>query len=161
MNRLLTWDASGLHYESGPRHVEIIIRDMSDEIARGPAITSPGTKRKPTENPEDDPALSPSMATRYRRLVARANFLALDRCDILFAVKELCRGMASPKQSSRHALIRLAKFLRLYPRFVVDFWYQRPTEMVHVFVDSDWAGEEPGRKSTSGGAIQLGHHRGG
>ena len=32
------------------------------------------------------------------RAVARANFLALDRLDIQFAVKEICRAMSSPTE---------------------------------------------------------------
>ena len=141
-----------------PRHSEIIVRELASDIAGGPTITSPGVKRKPPENDDDDPALDATFATRYRRLVARANYMALDRCDILFAVKELCRGMASPCHTHWLALLRLARFLRMYPRFVVDYEYQKPTSTLHVFVDSDLAGEHPGRKSTSGGAIQLGHH---
>ena len=98
------------------------------------------------------------MATRYRRLVARANFMALDRCDILFSVKELTRGMTSPGASHWKALVRLGKYLQMYPRLVNHFPYPMPYATVRGFVDSDWAGEQPGRKSTSGGALQMGVH---
>ena len=66
--------------------------------------------------------------------------------------------MANPRDSHWRALVRLGKYLQAHPRFIVDYLYQGPTNNVHIFVDSDWAGEEPGRKSTSGGAIQLGQH---
>ena len=158
LNRILTWSADGLHYECDPRHAEIIVHDLFHDISKGPRITSPGVKNKPPEDLTEDPELQPAEATRYRRLVARANYMALDRCDIQYAVKELSRGMSTPRASHWKALLRLGKFLQQYPRFVNDFHWQQPTTVVHTFVDSDWAGEEPGRKSTSGGAMQLGTH---
>ena len=36
----------------------------------------------------------------YRALVARANYLAQDRSDIQFSVKELARSMSSPTRGS-------------------------------------------------------------
>ena len=35
-------------------------------------------------------------ANKFRRLVARLNYLAQDRTDIAFATKELCRRMSKP-----------------------------------------------------------------
>ena len=47
--------------------------------------------------PEQDKVeLNPRSASLYRGMVARANYLAQDRSDIRFAVKELCRAMSSP-----------------------------------------------------------------
>ena len=34
--------------------------------------------------------------TRFRAIAARLNKLSLDRCDIQFATKEICREMAKP-----------------------------------------------------------------
>ena len=36
-------------------------------------------------------------ATRYRALVARLNYLALDRPDIQFAVKDAAKRMSAPR----------------------------------------------------------------
>ena len=41
-------------------------------------------------------ALNPMGTTRFRALAARANFLAIDRPDILFAAKKSTRKMAEP-----------------------------------------------------------------
>ena len=38
--------------------------------------------------------LADGRETKYRRLVARAHYMAIDRQDIQFAVKELARDMA-------------------------------------------------------------------
>ena len=50
---------------------------------------------------ENDPVLSKSEATRYRGIVARGNYLAQDRTDIAYAIKELSKEMSSPKQESQ------------------------------------------------------------
>ena len=41
--------------------------------------------------------LDKSLVTKFRARAARANYLAADRTDIQYAVKECCRGMASPE----------------------------------------------------------------
>ena len=47
---------------------------------------------------------SPEETTRYRAITARANYLAADRPDLMYAVKELCRGMAKPTKMHWHKL---------------------------------------------------------
>ena len=49
---------------------------------------------------ENDPFASSSEATMYRGIVARGNYLAQDRTDLGYAVKELSKDMSSPKQES-------------------------------------------------------------
>ena len=102
--------------------------------------------------------LEPDQAIRYRRLAARANFIAVDRQDIQLAVKELARGMACPKESNWMALLRLAKYLKKRTRYAIWFKYQPATKNLVASTDADWAGEASTRKPTSGGLIQLGQH---
>ena len=60
---------------------------------------------------ENEEELSPVEATRYRGIAARANYLAADRPDIMYAGKELCRGMAKPTRADWHKLNRLGRYL--------------------------------------------------
>jgi hypothetical protein len=90
--------------------------------------------------------------------VARANFLASDRPDIAFAVKELCRGMSAPSRHDAEALKRLSRYLLGEPRMIVHFGWQDEPEHLDVYTDSDWAGCVKTRKSTSGGALMRGAH---
>ena len=85
-----------LHYEPDPPHAEILIREMG--VASSASVVNPGIKLSSVPE-EDDPLLSPTEATTFRRIVARANFLSQDRMDIQYAVKEAARGMALPRQS--------------------------------------------------------------
>ena len=101
---------------------------------------------------KDDHELSPEVATEFRGLAARANYLSLDRVDIQFATKEICRDMASPKASSLSKMKRLARYLLGAPRQTIMFQpcLEEFPEML-VYSDSDWAGCLRTRKSTSGG----------
>ena len=96
-------------------------------------------------------------ASRYRELVARANFLSMDRPDIAFAVKELCRSMSSPTRRDAEALKRLSRYLHGRPRVILAFPWQ-DAEDITVFTDSDWSGCLSTRRSTSGGALMRGNH---
>ena len=58
-------------------------------------------------------------ATRFRTVAARANYLATDRPDIQYAVKEICRKMAKPVKSTWYKLVRLGRYLKGSPRC---FW---------------------------------------
>ena len=49
---------------------------------------------------EDETLLSNSESTRFRAIVARSNYLAQDRSDIMFSVKELTRHMSNPSADS-------------------------------------------------------------
>lgn len=97
------------------------------------------------------------MATKFRQLIARCNFLCQDRTDIIYATKETARGMSTPKQSHMEKLVRIAKCLRGRPRYVIVF---KPKNVfaINAYGDSDHAGELDSRKSTSGGLVCLGNH---
>ena len=77
--------------------------------------------------------------TRFRALAARANYLAADRIDILYAGKDICRFMAKPTDVAMGALKRLARYLRSRPRMV--FSYERKSaDSIDVYTDTDWVG---------------------
>ena len=80
----------------------------------------------------------------------------MDRADVQYSVKELMRKMAGPTEEDMRALKRVARYLEGASRAVQVFrWQKRPSE-VTIFVDSDFAGCQLTRKSTSGGAVLWG-----
>ena len=131
----------------------MIIETLGMTINTKSNITTPGAK---IEEHDSDIPLDPQKSHLYRSLVARANFVSLDKADIQSATKELSRFMQSPTERSWQALLRLAKFLKMKPRYVQMFELQRPTGYLNIYVDSDWAGEGSTRKSTSWGSSMLG-----
>ena len=65
--------------------------------------------------------LSPVETTRNRALAATANFLAIDRGDIVYCAKELTRHMATPTTADGEKMVRLGRYLKNRP--TVQLWY--------------------------------------
>ena len=151
LNRILEWREDEFRYEADPRHVEIMLRDMGLEECK--AATLPGAQGEALEG-EDQAFLDGDTQRVYRSVVARGNFLAQDRADIRYTVKELCRRMAAPRQFDWRRLKKLCRYLRGRPRVVQRMPIgQGGDDVANVYVDSDWAGCRESRKSTNGGAL--------
>ena len=174
LNRVLRWTDGEFHYEADPRHVEQMLKAMGMEDCK--ACATPGIKARQGEL-MDEAELDAERHRAFRSVVARANFLALDRPDIRYTVKELCRRMSGPRECDWSALKRLCRYLRGKPRViqrvplggevakelevyvkkaVPDEWEEDDRgAKVEVLVDSDWAGCRETRRSTSGGCIMF------
>jgi hypothetical protein len=154
LNRVLRWSDAGIEYEPDPRHAELIVSKL--DLHKAKPVSTPGIK--PNIDAEYEEPMNETDKTQFRALVARANYLAQDRGDIQFAVKELSRRMSSPTSGDWIALKRLGRYLLGCPRMVTYLPYQGKATNVTVAVDSDWAGCARTRRSTSGGLIKLGRH---
>ena len=71
----------------------MIIEDMHLKDAN--AVTTPGEEEKTWEKEENEKEVNKENGNKYRKIAARANYLAADRPDIMYAVKEICRWMAN------------------------------------------------------------------
>ena len=60
-------------------------------------------------------------ASEYRAIVARMNYLAADRPDIAFAVKEAAREISSPTNGGWDRLKRIGRYLSYRPRLVLEY----------------------------------------
>ena len=94
---------------------------------------------------------------RFRGQAARDNYLGPDRPDLIYAAKEVCRGMSCPTDFDQAALKRMARYLRSRPRLVFKFDYQQ-ADHIDTYADTDWAGCPRSRRSTCGGCIMVGSH---
>ena len=102
--------------------------------------------------------LNADEATSYRALAARVNYLALDRVELAFAAKELCREFSAPTKHSWERLKRAVRFLVGRPRVIWQFLWQARPDCLDGYVDTDFAGCQATRRSTSGGAAMYGSH---
>ena len=107
---------------------------------------------------DKDEALSADEVTRYRRIAARANFLAQDMMDIAYATKEATRRMTAPTTDDWNKLVRLGRYFAQYPRVVKRYKCQNESEKVVACTDSHLAQCRRTRRSTSGGCIHRGQH---
>ena len=96
--------------------------------------------------------------TIYRAIVARGNFIGQDRPDIQYTVKELSRTMSKPDRESGARAKRLGRYPVGAPRLVAKCEVQDMPEKIDVWTDTDFAGCQVTRKSTSGGVIMFGKH---
>ena len=153
LNRLIEWTNNGIRYEADQRHAELIVSQMGLE-RESKSVATPSLH---TTSLDESP-LGPEQCTVYRALVARANYLAQDRADIGFSVKELCRHMSQPRQCDWAQMKRLGRYLVDKTRVIVNFAYQTKPEHLSVWTDTDHAGCLKTRKSTNGGIAMWGGH---
>ena len=102
--------------------------------------------------------LTATEATDFRAMAARANYLALDRPDIAYSTKEVCKCFANPNSDAMAALKHLVRYLCGCPTIVWYFNYQPTCNVLVASVDTDFAGCLSTRRSTSGGAAMRGCH---
>ena len=152
LNRLIHFGANETTVEADPRHVQI----LKSELGLGDAktVTTPGVSCSANDSPE----LSAVETSRYRSMVMRCNYLALDRPDICYASKELARNMQKPRQGHFQGLKRLVRYLSGRPRLVWVCNEQMEQDKLRMYTDSDDAGCHSTRKSTSSGALFHGQH---
>ncbi|KAK9130140.1 hypothetical protein Sjap_010627 [Stephania japonica] len=86
---------------------------------------------------------------RYQRLVGKLIYLANTRPDICFAVSLVSRFMSRPKESHMEAVFRILRYLKGSPGKGL-FFKKNQSRSVDVYTDSDYAGSQTDRRSTSG-----------
>ena len=121
-NRIIIWEEEGVGYEVDPRHVEVMLQEFGLE-----GCTPVGKLGTSTEGRTKDNCtlqLGSVDETRYRALVARANYLALDRVDIAFSAKELAKSMPKPSEGDWTRLKRLGRYFAGRPRMQIMFKWQ-------------------------------------
>lgn len=156
LNRVIRVGEKGWEYEPDQRHADLIVRALDLQSAKG--VKTPYEEEKEWRREEEEEELTDQEAREFRRVAARANYLALDRPDIQYAAKEVCRGMARPRKRDRRRLKRLARYLIDHPRAVLEYNWQPELDTLEGFSDADWAGCGRTCRSTSGGAVMLGDH---
>jgi hypothetical protein len=102
--------------------------------------------------------LNSQMASRFRSIAARINYLAADRPDLMYSAKEACRQMANPTEGGWKMLKRIGRYLVGRPRAILKYEWQGRQSECCGFSDSDWAGCRKTAKSTSGGVLVVGTH---
>ena len=79
------------------------MRCKTDDIVEKRKLVKLGMK----EQPLIGQILNPVETTRCRALAATANFLAIDRGDIVYCAKELTRHVATPTTADWEKMVRL------------------------------------------------------
>ena len=144
--------SEAIELSMSPIYVEKIMETLEMQTCK--SVTTPGVDilKKVTNSDQ----VSPEMHKLYRRVVGQLLWLSNLRCDIMYAVKELSKGLTGPTDDHFAKLKHLVKYLSGTKTFVqqlrpnVKLSTQHKGIDINCFVDSDWAGDPDSRKSTSG-----------
>ncbi|GJR09961.1 hypothetical protein Tco_0792613 [Tanacetum coccineum] len=91
----------------------------------------------------------------YRSMIGCLMYLTASRPDIMFVVCLCARFQVTPKVSHLHAVKRIFRYLKHQPN--LGLWYPKDSPFhLEAFSDSDYAGDNHDRRSTSGGCQYLG-----
>ena len=176
LGRIISVSEQGWQVEADPQHLEVAIAQLNLTEAKGvstPVATDHGAKsaaeikriRLELEKPDRSsantvdcscPPLPDDKKKVYQSIAARLNYLALDRPDIGFGVKELMRRMSCPDEGDMQALKRICRYLITMPRLAYLYHWQPLSDNVTISGDANWAGCVRTRKSTLGGVATWG-----
>ena len=156
LNRVIRVTPNGWEYEPDQRHVDMLVDGLGLRDAK--PVMSPGEEEKKHEIEENAEELPAPKHTIFRGHAARLNYLATDRPDIAYSVKEVCRSMAKPTVGAWKQLKRIARYLIRSGRTVLRYPWQGEEIGPETYSDSDWAGCKRTGRSTSGGAVTVGDH---
>ncbi|GJV76764.1 hypothetical protein Tco_1508348, partial [Tanacetum coccineum] len=91
----------------------------------------------------------------YRSMIGSLMYLTTSRPNIMFVVCACSRFQVTPKTSHLHAVKRIFRYLKGKPK--LGLWYPRVSSFdLEAYSDSDYAGANLDRKSTTGGCQFLG-----
>ncbi|GJV09623.1 putative ribonuclease H-like domain-containing protein [Tanacetum coccineum] len=91
----------------------------------------------------------------YRSMIGSLMYVTASRPDIMFAVYACSRFQVTPKNSYLSVVKRIFRYLKGKPK--LGLWYPRESSFdLESYSDSDYAGANLDRKSTTGGCQFLG-----
>ncbi|GJS81257.1 putative ribonuclease H-like domain-containing protein [Tanacetum coccineum] len=132
------------------KYVQDMLRRFDMESVR-PA-TTPYEAAKPKSKDEPDDAVNVYL---YRSMIGSLMYLTASRPDIMFAVSACSRTQGTPYDFHLNAVKKIFKYLKGQPK--LGLWYPRDSPfMLEAYSDSDYAGSNGDRKSTTGGCQFLG-----
>ena len=85
----------------------------------------------------------------YQRLVGKLIYLSHTRPDIAYAVSVVSQFMHSPGEEHMEAVYRILRYLNSAPGRGLLF-SKMEDKNIKGYIDSDWAGNQMDRRSTSG-----------
>ena len=153
---------AGWELEADTKHVKALLQWFECEEARGSPVPGSKDARRPLEQETETDGttivLDQEERAEYRKHVGLLQYIANDRFDLKYAVKEVRRDAAQPTVVSRRMVKKIVRDLRSVPRAVLCFGWSERGDTVVVTVDADHAGCSETRRSTSSGVIQVNDH---
>ena len=157
LGREIRWTNDGIMWTHGSKHVDRLLQDWGMSECKGLSTPTAAVKDISSSSSEEG-EMRKEDATRFRRAVARLNYLTQDRADLGYATNVLSRTMSNPRVGDEVVLKRVLRYLKLHPVCSILHRWQEPPAQITVLTDSDWAGCHETRRSVSGIAVMHGRH---
>ena len=98
LNRVVRCKEEGWELEADQRHADLIVQELG--LGEAKPVSSTGEPEQRWEEQENAEEVEEKEASRFRALAARANHLAADRLDIMYATEEICHSMSRPTKGA-------------------------------------------------------------
>ncbi|GJZ15832.1 putative ribonuclease H-like domain-containing protein [Tanacetum coccineum] len=148
----------GLQVKQKPNGIFISQDKYVDEILKKFDFANVKTASTPIETQKPlvkDEEASDVDVHLYRSMIGSLMYVTASRPDIMFAVCACSRFQVTPKTSHLTAVKRIFRYLKGKPK--LGLWYPRESSFdLESYSDSDYAGANLDRKSTTGGCQFLG-----
>ena len=93
---------------------------------------------------------------KYKTAVGTLMYMAPDRPDCQFAIRELTKNLKEPKVMDMQALVRLTRYLIHTADYGIKFKAGESPEYLDCYSDTDWGNCKRTRKSTACGVFKVG-----
>ena len=162
LKRVLRYDAmtGSFTWCSGKRYVQdaASILQLTGRPTECKTADTPGTKGIGANLRDGDQKLDEGDTAAFRSAQGSVMYVALERLEILYATKTVASFIQSPTKS---AMVKLKRLVRCLVGFLQAEWaYPRQVvpKYLDVYGESDWAGDEERKRSTTGVAEIFGGH---
>jgi hypothetical protein len=150
----------GMHVEQKPGEIRIHQKQYIDQIVAKYGFSQASPVKTPLDKDiklakQDDHIAHPNFRTAYQSKVGSLNFASNQtRPDIAFATGYVARYSSNPNQTHMDAVDRIFAYLKNDPGKGIVYSGKNGLQLMG-FVDSDFAGCEDSRRSTTGWVFTL------
>ena len=151
LNRVIKKTPDGYSLTGDVELVKKLLKEMGMQKCR--AAPTPWQDRTRADEEE---VVDPLKHSLFRTATGIILYISHDRQDIQYAAKCLSKCLHGPTEEDFSQLKRVCRYLRGRPEMEQLFEFKVVPRTLTTPVDSNWAGEKPSMKSTSGGAVRIG-----
>eukprot|EP00435_Cladocopium_sp_Y103_P016734 s3384_g4.t1 len=154
LKRRRIFEADGsLFIQSDSKHLRNIQKVLELNGAKGaptPAVAGGSNYAHADEK------LKAEDASRFKTAVGTMMYVAPDRPDCQFAIREMTKSLCEPTVGDMQALVRLTRYLIKTKDYGIKFEPEETPEFLDCYSDTDWGNCRRTRKSTACGVFMVG-----
>ena len=135
-----------------PKHIDTVVKLLG--LGESKPAPTPGVSGG-SSVAEGSP-LEEAEAKIYRSCTGILMYVAPERPDAQYCIRELTKAMKEPTTKDKQSLVRVVRYLSGTRSFGVEIRSGKDSTVLQVYSDTDWAACKRTRKSTACGTFILG-----